>query len=198
MAYYTIKQTLENTEIIKNSRFIGYVCSVQSEIEAIATLQTIKQKHPDANHHCYAYIIQDKQRFSDDGEPAGTAGRPMFEVLQKRNLDHSLGIVTRYFGGTKLGAGGLVRAYSGSLAKTLDAAGISLIKDRSKLKLDIPFAHMDSIYRQLETIKECQIEETSYNETGTQLTLELFEEDKEELIKQLIDLSRGAVSYSDA
>jgi len=198
VAYYTIKQTLENTEIIKNSRFLGYVCSVQSEIEAIATLQTIKQKHPDANHHCYAYIIQDKQRFSDDGEPAGTAGRPMFEVLQKRNLDHSLGIVTRYFGGTKLGAGGLVRAYSGSLAKTLDAAGISLIKDRSKLKLDIPFAHMDSIYRQLETIKECQIEETNYTETGTQLTLELFEEDKEELIKHLIDLSRGAVSYSDA
>lgn len=198
MPYYTIKQTVKKTEIIKNSRFIGYVCSVQSEDEALNILQNIRKQHPDANHHCYAYIIQDKQRFSDDGEPGGTAGRPMFEVLQKRKLDHSLGIVTRYFGGTKLGAGGLVRAYSGSLAKTLDEAGISLIKDRSKLKLNIPFAHMDNIYRHLQTITECQIEETSYTETSTQLTLKLFEEDKEGLTKQLIDLSRGAVSYSDA
>ncbi len=197
MAYYTIKQKLERTEIIKNSRFIGFVTNVQSEKDALLEIQKIREQHPDANHHCYAYIIQDKQRFSDDGEPGGAAGRPMFEVLQKRNLNHALGVVTRYFGGTKLGAGGLVRAYSGSLAKTLDAAGISLIKDRSKLKLNIPFAHMDSIYRQLQTIKECQIEETNYTETSTQLTLELFEEDKTELIKQLIELSRGALSYSD-
>ena len=127
-SYFTVAKEAEVEEVIKGSKFIGFVSSVRSVEAALAKLGEVRARYPDATHHCWAYRIGDELRFSDDGEPGGTAGRPMLETLQKRDLDRVIGIVTRYYGGAKLGAGGLVRAYGGTLAKTLDVAGVQEVK----------------------------------------------------------------------
>ncbi|PTM56709.1 YigZ family protein [Desmospora activa] len=124
--FRTVKGYGETEIIIQKSRFISYVERVDKEEEAIGFIQGIAKKHWDATHNCYAYIVRDPQeiqRSSDDGEPAGTAGRPILEVLKKRQLCNTAVVVTRYFGGIKLGAGGLVRAYGQGASAGLDTAG---------------------------------------------------------------------------
>ncbi|MCO5215043.1 MAG: YigZ family protein [Thermomicrobiales bacterium] len=112
---------------IKKSRFICHLFRVTSEGEARQHIETVRKEHWNANHNCTAWIIgegQASQRSSDDGEPSGTAGMPMLEVLRKRGVTDTLAIVTRYFGGIMLGAGGLIRAYGGAVSETLDSIGI--------------------------------------------------------------------------
>lgn len=117
----TVKQDKETTLVIKKSRFIGYVCRIDCEGDAQAVVEQRKKLHYDARHTCYAWLLEDgTMRYSDDGEPQGTAGIPMLEVLKKSGLQNVLAVCTRYFGGTLLGAGGLVRAYTQSIAQTLD------------------------------------------------------------------------------
>src|SRR5690625_3543849 len=125
--YYTVKQKGAHEIHIQKSRFIGYTERVTSEEEAQSFIQTIKKKHYDATHNCSAYIIgeQDQiQKANDDGEPSGTAGIPMLEVLKKLFLKNTVIVVTRYFGGVKLGAGGLIRAYSMTTSETIKTTGI--------------------------------------------------------------------------
>lgn len=125
--YYTVKQAGSHEIIIQKSRFIGYVERVQTEKEAQHFIQTIKKTHHDATHNCSAYIIGDHdqiQKANDDGEPSGTAGVPMLEVLKKLSLKNTAVVVTRYFGGIKLGAGGLIRAYSSVTSETIKNIGI--------------------------------------------------------------------------
>lgn len=125
----TIKNNTQNEIIIKNSRFICYLYKIKDINEANNILNNIKIEHKDATHHCYAYIINDFRKSSDDGEPGGTAGIPILKVLENNNLNNILAIVVRYFGGIKLGAGGLVRAYTKSVTSTLNNDNIvSLIK----------------------------------------------------------------------
>src|SRR5690554_5459159 len=112
---------------IKKSRFICHLFRVTTEDEARAHIETVRKEHWNANHNCTAWIIGEKQanqRSSDDGEPSGTAGMPMLEVLRRRELTDTLAIVTRYFGGVMLGAGGLIRAYGGAVTDALDAIGV--------------------------------------------------------------------------
>jgi len=125
--YYTVKQAGSHEIIIQKSRFIGYVERVNTEDEAIAFIQKIKKQHHNATHNCSAYIIGDHdqiQKANDDGEPGGTAGIPMLEVLKRLSLKNVVVVVTRYFGGTKLGAGGLIRAYSSTTSETIKKIGI--------------------------------------------------------------------------
>lgn len=125
--YYTIaKDGIVETEI-KKSRFICHLKRVADETEAQEYIQLIKKEHWKANHNCVAYLIGDQndiQRAYDDGEPTGTAGVPMLEVLKKQDLKYVVAVVTRYFGGTKLGAGGLIRAYGKSVSLALDEVGV--------------------------------------------------------------------------
>ena len=124
--YIRVKNSIEKEIVIEKSRFISYTKMVQTEEEAKEFVETIRKKHPFATHNCYAYVTDGgkTQRFSDDGEPQGTAGIPMLEVLKNRGLKDTAVVVTRYFGGIKLGAGGLVRAYSSSTSAGLDEAGV--------------------------------------------------------------------------
>jgi len=125
--YYTVKQAGSHEIIIQKSRFIGYVERVNTENEANEFIQKIKKQHYNATHNCSAYIIGDHdqiQKANDDGEPSGTAGIPMLEVLKRLNLKNTAVVVTRYFGGIKLGAGGLIRAYSSTTSKTIKEIGI--------------------------------------------------------------------------
>lgn len=125
--YYTVKQQGQDEIIIKKSQFIGYVRRVETEKEAQAFIQEIKKKHHDATHNCSCYIIGEHdqiQKANDDGEPSGTAGVPMLEVLKKQNLKDTAVVVTRYFGGIKLGAGGLIRAYGSTTSQAIKTTGI--------------------------------------------------------------------------
>jgi len=115
----TIRNQTEYEIVINKSRFIGILIPISDVEEVALYLEEAKELYPGATHYCYAYIIDTLKKASDDGEPSKTAGMPMLNVLEKNNLDHVLAIVVRYFGGIKLGAGGLVRAYSQSVVETL-------------------------------------------------------------------------------
>ncbi|MFC4557536.1 YigZ family protein [Virgibacillus kekensis] len=125
--YYTVKQEGFNQITIQKSRFLGYVRRVETEEQAQSFIQEIKKKHHDANHNCSAYMIGENnqiQKANDDGEPSGTAGVPILEVLKKQDLKDTAVVVTRYFGGIKLGAGGLIRAYGSTTSEAIKATGV--------------------------------------------------------------------------
>lgn len=126
-SYFTVKKYGETEIIIQKSRFIGYVQRVETEEEAQEFVRKINKKHHDATHNCFAYVIGDHdqiQKANDDGEPSGTAGIPILEVIKRQNLKNTAVVVTRYFGGIKLGAGGLIRAYSSTASEAIKATGI--------------------------------------------------------------------------
>ncbi|HIU94159.1 MAG TPA: YigZ family protein, partial [Candidatus Aphodomorpha intestinavium] len=126
MAYRTVKQPGEAELVIKRSRFIGRCFPVADEQEALRLLEQVRRQHWDATHNCYAYSVGVSgacARYSDDGEPSGTAGLPMMEALRRSGVTDALVVVTRYFGGILLGAGGLVRAYSAAAAAAVRSAG---------------------------------------------------------------------------
>jgi uncharacterized YigZ family protein len=125
--YYTVKGYGEHEINIQKSRFIAYVERAETEQDAQEFIQSIKKKHHDANHNCSAYLIGEHdqiQKANDDGEPSGTAGVPILEVLKKKKLKDTVVVITRYFGGIKLGAGGLIRAYGKATSEGLNAIGI--------------------------------------------------------------------------
>lgn len=196
-SYHTLAAAVEFHEVIKGSNFIAYVSPAASLEAAQAVMQARQQQHSSANHNCWAYCLAEVYRFSDDGEPGGTAGRPMLEVLQKRELDRIVAVVTRYFGGTKLGAGGLIRAYSGTLAKALDQSEVIEIKPRSTLRLYAPFALMDTVHRLLADFAELETEAPSYDAQGLVLTLQLPSEARGQLAAALREHSRGEARLED-
>ena len=135
----------------KKSRFIGRVWLVETEEEALAKIQEMKKQHYDATHNCWAYIIKDGAvRFSDDGEPGGTAGMPMLQVLQREGLNNIVCVVTRYFGGILLGAGGLVRAYTKGAKIAVDAAGKSMKRVWTALYVPIPYSFYERVKLEVE------------------------------------------------
>ena len=136
----------EDEFIEKKSRFIGRVWLVETEEEALERIAQMKKQHYDATHNCWAYIIRGgAMRFSDDGEPGGTAGNPMMQVLQKEELYNVVCVVTRYFGGTLLGAGGLVRAYTKGAKIAIDAAGKSIKRIWSVLYVPCPYSFYERV-----------------------------------------------------
>ncbi|HYK74961.1 MAG TPA: YigZ family protein [Pseudoneobacillus sp.] len=125
--YYTVKEFGENQIVIERSRFIAHVSRAETEEQAQEFIQTIKKKHWDATHNCSAYLIGENnhiQKANDDGEPSGTAGVPILEVLKKKDLKDTVVVITRYFGGIKLGAGGLIRAYGKATSEGIKATGV--------------------------------------------------------------------------
>lgn len=130
--YFTVRGENENIKVIERSKFICNIKGIEDENEAKAYIETLRKRHSLANHSCYAYIADDKgliQKFSDAGEPQGTAGLPMLEILKSRSMFKTVAVVTRYFGGIKLGTGGLVRAYGGSVAECLENASIADMRE---------------------------------------------------------------------
>ena len=149
MAHRTIAGPSEHLEVVKGSRFRAVVAPLAEVEDAEAWIAHLRAVEPDAGHVAWAWRWGALQRWSDDGEPGGTAGRPMLEVLLKRDLDRVIVGVARVFGGVKLGAGGLARAYGGSVARALDAAQVLDVPDRLGFTLRAPFAEVDSVLRAL-------------------------------------------------
>ena len=140
----TIENQVTNTIVIEKSRFICQLFPVNNEMEAKKILKEIKKSHPKANHHCYAYLIKKEQQIienqSDDGEPAKTAGLPMLEILRHENIVNVLAVVTRYFGGTLLGTGGLIRAYSKAVKQALNFANIKEVSLRYGYLINVDYS----------------------------------------------------------
>ncbi len=184
-----IDKTYQNEIIIQKSRFITSIYSVSSLDDVNNILSSTRKKYYDATHNCYAYILGDDmsiQKCSDDGEPSKTAGVPILDVLKKNNVTNVLCIVTRYFGGILLGAGGLVRAYSDSCAECLRKAAFLEKKELNTLIVRLDY----SAYNQLLNIKNIKILDTSFQEVIT-LTLAYPKEIKDSIIDTINSISRG-------
>ena len=141
-SYLTVKGRFENTIIIERSKFICEITGIEREEDAKRLIEEARKKYSLADHHCYAYISDENglnQKFSDDGEPQGTAGLPMLEVLKSRNIYKVAAVVTRYFGGIKLGTGGLTRAYAGSVSECLEKAEITQMCFADYLRLQFSY-----------------------------------------------------------
>ena len=154
-SYITIANEFRTEYIIEKSRFISTIAPVTTEAEAQTFIQRISKEFWDATHNCTAYAIgprQEQQRSSDNGEPSGTAGKPMLEVLKKTGITNVAVVVTRYFGGIKLGAGGLIRAYSHSVAKAVHEGPKILIAPRQIVTISIDYSNFGSIERQLQSL----------------------------------------------
>ena len=168
-AYFTIYQNGEHQIEIKKSKFICHLFRIENEEQAKEYIAKIKKEHYKANHNCSAYMLGENfeiQRSSDDGEPSGTAGVPMLEVLKKNQLQNTLAIVTRYFGGIKLGAGGLIRAYSTSVSEALKEIGIVQGKLQQILDINIDYPQLGKLQNYLEN-EQIAIQEIDYLEQIT-------------------------------
>lgn len=143
---YRIQEDIIDTFIEKKSEFITYLRRTESEEEAKAFIDEIKKMHPKATHHCQAFLIDESiQRSNDDGEPSGTAGIPMLEILRKRNMEKITAVVVRYFGGVLLGAGGLIRAYSKGVADALSNNDIYEVKEMNKYTITVDYKYADQL-----------------------------------------------------
>ena len=178
--------------IEKKSRFLGLIVPVTTEAEARAQLDAVKKREYDARHNCWAYILRSGQkRYSDDGEPQGTAGQPILNVLEREGVQDVLCVVTRSFGGILLGAGGLCRAYTKAAKDALDDAGISELRPWSVLRLDCPYALFERVKLELEKRGGTVIS----SEYGAQIALmaALPEPGEAVFAKALQELSAGSL-----
>ena len=190
-------KTAEKQIIIERSRFIGKVFTVKTEDEAREYINSVKKEHPFATHNCYAYVAERGAiaRFSDDGEPQGTAGMPMLEVLKNRGLSDTLVVITRYFGGIKLGAGGLVRAYSSTAAAALDEAGVEELRPSNVIKVVVAYDKYSAFLKFCEK-RTIITTDTAYGE-NVEITVAVPTEDAAEFKEKLTDFMVGKVEIID-
>ena len=182
----------EDEFVEKKSRFIGRVWPVDTEEEALEKIQQMKKQHSDATHNCWAYVIKDgPMRFSDDGEPGGTAGNPMMQVLQRENVYNVVCVVTRYFGGILLGAGGLVRAYTKGAKIAIDAAGRSMKRVWTVLYVPCPYTYYERVKLEVEAFGGI-IRSTQF---GAEVELEILlaENQAQPFLDRLTDMTAATV-----
>lgn len=189
--YRIVEKFGEDFFIEKKSKFIGYACPVKSRQEADDFISKIKAKHWDATHNVYAYTLRENniQRYSDDGEPSGTAGVPVLDVILKEGLVDVCVVATRYFGGTLLGAGGLVRAYSHTSKIGLEAAGIITMAECSIMSVKVDYSFYDRLLLFLSD-NACNVIDTQFSDSVS-VTFSLKADGVENLNSKLTDLSNG-------
>ncbi|WP_270204677.1 YigZ family protein [Streptococcus anginosus] len=195
MEFRTIKEDGQVQEEIKKSRFICHIKRVTTEEEARNFIQAVKKEHYKATHNCSAFILGERsemKRSSDDGEPSGTAGVPMLGVLENHQLTNVCAVVTRYFGGIKLGAGGLIRAYAGSVALAIKEIGSVHIKEQLGLRLTLSYSQYQELPNFLKA-KQLQEQDTAFTDQ-VQTTIFVDKDDKESVIESLIELLNGKIN----
>ena len=198
MEYRTIRQDGQAQEEIKKSRFICHAKRVYSEEEARDFIAAIKKEHYKATHNCSAFIVGEKseiKRTSDDGEPSGTAGVPMLGVMENHQLTNVCFVVTRYFGGIKLGAGGLIRAYAGSVALAIKEIGLIEIKEQAGLRLKMSYSQYQNFdnFLKAENLIEFDTEFTDLVAT----TIYIDKQEKEPLEQKLVEIFNGKIQIDD-
>lgn len=194
--YRTLRQEAHDEFIINKSRFIGYGAPCETEADALTFLQKIRTKHKDATHNCYAYIIGQNagiMRYSDDGEPGGTAGLPMMEVLKHQGVVNCCCVVTRYFGGVLLGAGGLVRAYTQGVVAALKASQVVEMLPSCQILFEVAYPLWDKVQY---TLKSLPVQHLSSEfTTAVSFTLLIRQTDADEVIRTLTRVTDGRIEY---
>ena len=198
MTEYYIPSGVSRTEFTeKRSRFIGHVWPVDSEEQARARIEETKKQHYDARHNCWCYQIRGGAvRYSDDGEPQGTAGQPMLNVFQRKGVENVCCVVTRYFGGILLGAGGLVRAYTQSAKDALDAAGVSVVRRWVAMELPCSYGQFEAMRREVLSFGGV-VENVDYG-ADVVLSCLLPEERAEDFAARILDVSAGTIQVLTA
>ena len=198
MTEYLIPTGTSVTEFTeKRSRFIGHVWRVETEEEARALIEETKKKHYDARHNCWCYIIKDGPvRYSDDGEPQGTAGQPMLNVFQREEVTNVCCVVTRYFGGILLGAGGLVRAYTQSAKDALDEAGISVVRRWVAMEVPCTYGQFEGMRREVNSF-DGVVENVDYG-SDVVISALLPENKAADFAAHVLDISAGTVEVLEA
>ena len=192
--YKTLLRDAKDEFIVNKSRFIGYGRPCETEAEALAFLGEIRARHKDATHNCYAYIIGPNMgvmRYSDDGEPGGTAGMPIIEVMKARGVTNCAVVVTRYFGGVLLGAGGLVRAYSQGAAIAINACGVGVMHPTARYLMEVSYPMLNRMDYFLKD-QPVMIEDKAFTDVVT-YTLTVRCADEAAFLKSLADASEGAI-----
>lgn len=195
-SYVTVRNEASDEIVIQKSRFIGYAAPCSTEEDALSFLRCIKEKHRDARHHCYAYVVGQNagiMRYSDDGEPGGTAGLPMMDVLKNEKAVNCCVVVVRYFGGVLLGTGGLVRAYTQSCKTALKAAGLIRRERTSIFRCRITYPMWNSVQYTLQSMP-VRIIDTEYTD-NVAFTIAARIKDSEAVILQLRNLSDGRLEW---
>ncbi|MBU5345051.1 YigZ family protein [Paenibacillus sp. LC231] len=190
--YKTVRQAGSKEIVIKKSRFIGHVMPVEAEEEAVAFIEEIKKKHWNATHNCSAYMIGERdeiQKQSDDGEPSGTAGKPILEVIRNQGRKNVAIVVTRYFGGIMLGAGGLIRAYTdGAVAAIESGDPITRVLHR-EIFVELDYTWLGKVENELRN-RGVRMGETNFADTVT-LTCLPLDGDAESFMSWMVDLTQG-------
>ncbi|MEW5682141.1 MAG: YigZ family protein [Pseudomonadota bacterium] len=199
--YSILAAAAEHLLLEKNSEFLTFLHPVDNREDAMTWVAHYRARYPDANHVCWAYIIGNTrqpqtQAFSDDGEPGGTAGKPMLHVLTERELGNCLAVVVRYFGGVKLGAGGLVRAYSNAVSQAAGKAELRLVSPSVELKIVVSFA-FETRLRQLLQQYNAALDDVVYSDKVT-VKVSLPQDTEPALRQQLINETAGAAQISQA
>ena len=198
MEFRTIKEDGQVQEEIKKSRFICHAKRVYSEEEARDFITAIKKEHYKATHNCSAFIIGERseiKRTSDDGEPSGTAGVPMLGVLENHNLTNVCVVVTRYFGGIKLGAGGLIRAYAGSVALAVKEIGIIEIKEQAGIAIQMSYTQYQEYSNFLKEHTLTELDTNFTDQVDTMIYVD--KEEKENIKATLVEFFNGKVTLTD-
>lgn len=194
--YKTLRQSASDEFIVNKSRFIGYAAPVQTEEEALAFLQAIRTKHKDATHNCYAYVIGQNagiMRYSDDGEPGGTAGLPIMEVIKAQGIVNCCVVVTRYFGGVLLGAGGLVRAYTQGCVVGLKAAQVVVMEPSQRYLCEVAYPLWDKVQYTLKSLP-VQLVGSEFT-SAVAFTLLVRHTDAEHVLSELTRVTDGKFEY---
>ena len=191
--YYIPAGPGEASFVEKRSEFLGHVRMVETEEDAKAFVAQVKKEHYDARHNCWCYAIKDGPvRYSDDGEPQGTAGVPMLEVFQRQNVTNFVCVVTRFFGGVLLGAGGLLRAYTKSAKDALDAAGIAVVRRWVEVRLPCSYSLLERLKKETEAMDGI-VTDVEYGAGVTILAL-LPEENAPAYSARIFDVTSGTVT----
>ncbi len=194
--YLVPYERAESEFVEKRSRFIGQVARVEREEDARAFIEAVKKTHYDARHNCWCYRIRGGAvRYSDDGEPQGTAGQPMLNVFTREGVENVVCVVTRYFGGILLGAGGLTRAYAKSAKDALDAAGVSRVCSWRALRVDCPYPLLERVKLRVAS-DGGMVERTEFGAAVT-LTILLPQEKNDGFAAFLTELTAGSIAPED-
>lgn len=190
---YILDQTERFEQEIRKSRFIAIACPVDTEADAKARLAEVSD--PSANHNCWAWRIGQAYRFSDDGEPSGTAGKPILQAIDGQALDRTLVVVTRWFGGILLGSGGLIRAYGGTAALCLRAAAKTEYVERATLAVSLGFSDLALVKARLAALPGLLMDDEAFHESGARLVFRVPAEQAEETSRLVIDLTSGRAEF---
>ena len=198
-SYITVPEQASDEIVIQKSRFIGYACPCSSEEEAIQFIRTIREMHREARHHCFAYIIGTNSgiiRYSDDGEPNGTAGLPILNVLKNEKIVNCCVVVVRYFGGVLLGTGGLSRAYSQGCKIALDAAGLVQMELSSETRCLVSYSLWNTVQFVLQKMN-VKVHDVIYHDK-VEFLLDTRTKDFENTVRILTDKTDGKISFGES